>query len=102
VGVAKGTVSLVTWRVMVAVLHPQFMENVVRFPNDEEMQEAKDWVKNHSCCSWQNGWCFVDGSLIPLATRPEWFGESYWDRKDQYSLNVQVPFYIFFGCLTLL
>ena len=95
-GVAKGTVSLVTWRVMVAVLHPQFMENVVRFPNDEEMQEAKDWVKNHSCRSWKNGWCFVDGSLIPLATQPEWFGESYWDRKDQYSLNVQVPFYIFF------
>jgi len=89
-GVAKGTVSLVTWRVMVAILCPEFMENAVKFPSDEEKQEAKQWVKEHSCRSWKDGWCFVNGSLIPLATCPEWFGGSYWDHKDHYSLNVQV------------
>lgn len=89
-GVAKGTVSLVTRRVMVAILRPEFMERAVRFPDGAEVQEAKEWVAKHSCRSWKKGWCFVDGSLIPLATRPEWFGESYWDRKDRYSLNVQV------------
>jgi hypothetical protein len=68
------------------------MEKAVRFPDEEELQEAKEWVEKRSCRSWKNGWCFVDGSLIPLATRPEWFGESYWDRKDRYSLNVQVLF----------
>ena len=47
-------------------------------------------TSKHSCCAWRNGWCFVDGTLIPLATQPVWFGESYWDRKDRYSLNVQV------------
>jgi hypothetical protein len=89
-GVAKGTVSLVVRRVMVAILRPGFMEKAVRFPDEEELREAKEWVEEHSCHSWKKGWCFVDGSLIPLATRPEWFGESYWDRKDRYSLNVQV------------
>lgn len=93
-GVAKGTVSLVTRRVMVAILRPEFMENAVKFPTDEEKREAQRWVQEHSCHSWKGGWCFVDGSLIPLATRPEWFGESYWDRKDRYSLNVQVSTYI--------
>ena len=95
-GVAKGTVSLVSRRVMVAVLRPGFMEDAVKFPDNEEIEDAKEWVKNHSLRSWKNGWCFVDGTLVPLATRPEWFGESYWDRKDRYSLNVQVLFLILF------
>ena len=71
---------------MIAILQPGFMEKAVRFPDNKELQEAKEWVEKHSCHSWKKGWCFVDGLLIPLATRPEWFGESYWDRKDRYSL----------------
>jgi hypothetical protein len=89
-GVGKGTVILATRRVMTAVLHPEFMQAAVHFPSPEEKEAAKCWVHQHSCGAWRNGWCFVDGTLIPLATRPVWFGESYWDRKDRYSLNIQV------------
>ena len=32
----------------------------------------------------------VDGTLIPLYVRPHWYGKSYFDRKNDYSLNVQV------------
>jgi hypothetical protein len=89
-GVGKGTVTLATRRVMTAILHPEFMHTMVHFPSPDEKEAAKCWVHKHSCRAWRNGWCFVDGTLIPLATRLVWFGESYWDRKDRYSLIVQV------------
>ncbi|THU94473.1 hypothetical protein K435DRAFT_819994 [Dendrothele bispora CBS 962.96] len=59
-------------------------------PTEAEKEEAKTWVEKHSCPEWRDGWCMVDGSLIPLYARPYWYGESYFDRKSNYSLNVQV------------
>jgi hypothetical protein len=91
--VGKGTVLLVTRRVMTAVLRPEFMNEAVRFPDAEEKEAAKKWVHQHSCRAWRNGWCLVDGTLVPLAERPHWFGESYFDRKNRYSLNIQACFY---------
>ena len=89
-GVGKGTVTLCTQRVMVSVLHPDFMHEAVRFPTKAEKDEAKAWVSAHSCRAWHHGWCLVDGTLVPLAEQPHWFGESYFDRKCNYSLNIQV------------
>ncbi|KIL54794.1 hypothetical protein M378DRAFT_56947, partial [Amanita muscaria Koide BX008] len=88
-GVGKGTVLLVTRRVLTALLRPDFMNEAVRFPDMEEKEAAKKWVHQHSCKAWRNGWCLVDGTLVPLAERPHWFGESYFDRKNRYSLNIQ-------------
>lgn len=87
--VGKGTVLLVTRRVMTAILRPHFMDDVVCFPTTEEKEMAKEWVHRRSCKAWRNGWCLVDGTLIPLAERPHWYGESYFDRKSRYSLNIQ-------------
>lgn len=89
-GYAKGTVLLATRRVMTAVLRPGFMQEAVRMPNVEEKEEAKQWVEDHSCHAWRDGWCLVDGTLVPLYERPFWYGESYFDRKCNYSLNIQV------------
>lgn len=89
-GLGKGTVHLVTRRVMTAILRPGFMEEAVRFPTPEEKEMAKQWVESHSCKAWRDGWCLVDGTLVPLAERPHWFGASYFDRKSNYSLTFQV------------
>jgi hypothetical protein len=35
----------------------------------------------------------VDGMLVPLFERPYWYGESYFDRKSNYSMNVQVCYF---------
>jgi hypothetical protein len=91
-GIGKGTVELYTRRVMVALLRPEFMRSSVHWPDEAEKEAAKEWVQNHSCKAWRDGWCFVDGTLVPLASRPYWYGESYFDRKCRYSLNVQVCF----------
>jgi hypothetical protein len=89
-GVGHGTVSLMTRRVMTAILRPDFMSDAVRFPTDKEKEAAKSWVEARSCKAWRDGWCLVDGTLIPLYNRPHWYGESYFDRKCNYSLNIQV------------
>lgn len=91
-GVGQGSVGLHTRRVMTAILRRSFMDNAVRWPTEEEKEEAKKWVEQHSCRAWRNGWLLVDGSLIPICFRPFWYGESYFDRKCNYSLNVQVRF----------
>jgi hypothetical protein len=67
-GIGKGTVTLATWRVMTAVLHPDFMHEAVHFPSPEEKEAAKHWVHQCSCRTWRNGLCFFDGTLILLAT----------------------------------
>jgi hypothetical protein len=91
-GTSKGLVKLATRRVMTALLSPDFMQDSVRLPTEEEKEDAKAWVEEHSCKAWRDGWCLVDGTLIPLYARPYWYGESYFDRKCNYSLNVQVSF----------
>jgi hypothetical protein len=43
----------------------------------------------------------VDGTLVPLFEKSHHFGEGYFDRKSNYSLNVQVYNYTMFyrlGC----
>jgi hypothetical protein len=94
-GVGKGTITLVTRRVMTAILRPDFMAEAVRMPTASEKEKAKAWVEAHSCKAWRNGWCMVDGTLVALFDRPFWFGESYFDRKCNYSLNIQVRSYQF-------
>lgn len=89
-GIGKGTVTLLTRRVMTAILRPDFMADVVRMPTASEKEKAKAWVEAHSCKAWRNGWSMVDGTLVALFDRPFWFGESYFDRKCNYSLNIQV------------
>jgi hypothetical protein len=89
-GAGKGSPALHTKRIMTAILHQSFMSEAVRMPTAEEKSKAKAWVEAHSCRAWRHGWIFVDGTLIPLFDRPHWYRESYFDRKCNYSLNVQV------------
>jgi len=89
-GGGHGTMTLITKRVMTAVLHQPFMKEAVRFPTEDEKEEAKAWVEAHSCKAWHDGWCLVDETLILLYDQPHWYGESYFDHKCNYSLNIQV------------
>ena len=96
-GTSKGLVKLAMRRVMMALLSPDFMKQAVQLPMDKE-KEAKTWVKEHSCKAWHNGWCLVNGTLIPLYNWPYWYGESYFDRKCNYSLNIHVSCLYSFRC----
>ncbi|KAI5836562.1 uncharacterized protein SCHCODRAFT_02559024, partial [Schizophyllum commune H4-8] len=89
-GVGYGTINLVTSRVIKAVCGERFRTAALQWPGDAEKEKAKDWVENVSCPAWRDGWLMVDGTLIPLFRRPGHFGNTFYDRKSNYSLNVQL------------
>jgi hypothetical protein len=89
-GVGYGTVHLVTTRVMKATCTPRFRAASVQWASGAVKEEAKQWVEGVSCPAWQNGWLMVDGILVPLFRRPGHFGNVWFDRKSNYSMNVQV------------
>jgi hypothetical protein len=89
-GVGYGTVRLITHRVMTAVCRAEFRRAALYWPNEEEKEKAKQWVEENSCPAWRDGWAMVDGTLVPLYSRPGFYGNAWYDHKSNYSLNVQV------------
>lgn len=71
-GVAKGSVCNVTKRVLRAVTQTEFIQSVVKLPKEEEKEAEKRWVEQKSCRAWRDGWCLVDGTLVPLFEKPFW------------------------------
>ncbi|KZP33765.1 hypothetical protein FIBSPDRAFT_881291 [Athelia psychrophila] len=88
-GVGYGTVNLVTKRVMTAICREEFRRSTLHWPNDAEKEAARAWVEENSCPGWRGGWLMVDGTLVPLYARPGFFGNTWFDRKSNYSMNVQ-------------
>ncbi|KAJ7575162.1 hypothetical protein C8J56DRAFT_1064055 [Mycena floridula] len=89
-GLGYGTVSLCTKRVLKACLSNSFRAAAVHWPDEPAKECAKQWVENRSCSAWQGGFLFVNGTLIPLYARPAHFGNSWFDRKSNYSMNLQL------------
>lgn len=89
-GCSAGTVVKATRRTMVAFL--PLHDRAVRWPTEDEKWEASNWVESVSCEAWRPGFAMVDGTLIPLHTKPGHYGNQFFDRKSQYSLNVQVHY----------
>ncbi|KAJ8090774.1 hypothetical protein PM082_024955 [Marasmius tenuissimus] len=89
-GVGFGTVQLVTDRVMLACLDQSFREATIHQPDTAAKDKAKEWVEDQSCAAWCDGWLMVNGTLVPLYARPAHFGNSWYDRKSNYSMNVQL------------
>jgi hypothetical protein len=94
-GIGFGTVRLVTNWVLTAICREEFRRAAIYWPTEAEREEAKQWVEDNSCPAWRNGWAMVDGTLIPLYARPGYFGNTWYDRKNNYSLNLQVHFILY-------
>ncbi|KAF8586813.1 hypothetical protein K439DRAFT_1646106 [Ramaria rubella] len=80
VGLGYGMVNKCTWWVMQAVCDENFRKVVMRWPNDNQKEDARNWVESRSCPGWRDGWLLVDGTLVPF----------WYDCKSNYSLNVQL------------
>jgi len=87
-GTSAGMVVNATRRVITAFL--TLHDTVIRWPSAREKEDAKEWVEAATCVAWRNSYIFVDSTLVPLADKPGYHGEAYFDRKSNYSLNVQV------------
>jgi DDE superfamily endonuclease len=84
-GVSWGAVNLFTDRVIEALLgvHKQW----VNWPTDDEKEKTKSALRKDGFPGCVG---FIDGTLIEIFQRPGTDGEAYFDRKKNYSLNMQV------------
>ncbi|KAJ7645860.1 hypothetical protein B0H17DRAFT_1215838 [Mycena rosella] len=89
-GIGYGTVNLVTTRVIKATCSERFRAAAVQWSSPEAKEAAKAWVASASIPEWRDGWLMVDGTLVPLFQRPGLFGNVWFDRKSNYSMNVQI------------
>lgn len=92
-GVGYGTVDRCTRQVMTALTSQRFRDATLYLPTAQEKEDAAAWIRNvlpADCEEWTLGHLGVDGSLIPLFQRPGHYGSVFFDRKCNYSLNVQV------------
>jgi hypothetical protein len=95
-GVSVGTVYNCSNRVMIAIaaLHDDAISWNPQDPRCiHEKARAKEWVESRAGPEWRDGYLTGDGSCFPLFQKPGLHGESFYDRKCNYSLNCQVPFY---------
>ena len=89
-GVSVGSVVNCTECTMIALLeqHNKFIIVPKEFSLDSEL--ACRFVDAKSCDAWRGGIFAVDGSTFNLFEKPAHYGETFYDRKSQYSLNCQV------------
>ena len=90
-GVAEGSVVNCTRRVAVALL--DLHDRAFEAPTAEEIRCSKEWSR-HVCDAWAGGYLSADGSTFPLFEKPGFFGEAYFDKSSEYSLNGQVSTWI--------
>ena len=92
-GVSASSVVNCMCRVMIAflVLH----DSAIHWPSEEEKEELKEWVEVVSCFAWRDGYCMVNGTPVILFQKPGYHGEVYFNRKSNYSLDLQVRFTLF-------
>jgi hypothetical protein len=93
-GVSAGTIVNCTRRVIIAFL--ALHDSAVRWPSEDEKEKSKEWVEMVSCYAWRDGFCMVDGTPVVLFQKPGYHGEAYFDRKSNYSLNLQVRLTLFY------
>ncbi|KIK20259.1 hypothetical protein PISMIDRAFT_74106, partial [Pisolithus microcarpus 441] len=88
-GVSVGSVINCTHRVMIALLDQH--EKFIYFPrvNAVEMEKARVYMEERTCAAWRNGVFAVNGSAVKLMSKPSIYGETFYDRKCNYSLNCQ-------------
>ena len=75
---------------MVTVLTSNLQTQHVRWPTNAEKEAAKQLVKDQSIPAFRNRWCMVDGTTIFLFKKLSYYGDSFYDRKGRYSINIQI------------
>ncbi|KIM63033.1 hypothetical protein SCLCIDRAFT_118423, partial [Scleroderma citrinum Foug A] len=55
----------------------------------EDMHKAWMFAESRACYAWRNGVFAANRCAVNLYARPGMFGDAFYDRKSQFSLNYQ-------------
>jgi hypothetical protein len=85
-GISKGCFRNYVIRVMERIL--EHKDSTIFWPTEEEKRE----ISRRICAGhrFQNCVGFIDGTMLPLESKPLQHGEDYYCRKGFYALNVQL------------
>jgi hypothetical protein len=87
-GISVGGVEKCTDRVVVALLSHH--DDTIHFPEADEKEDAKDYVEEHTCLEWRNGFLLVDGTKFLFFQRPGLHGDTWFNKDGEYSIDCQV------------
>jgi hypothetical protein len=89
-GISVGSVVNCTNHVMIALLDQH--DNFISFPHSdsEDAELAWQYAESRTCSEWHNDILAIDGTTVDLYAKPAHFGETFYDRKSNYSLGCQV------------
>ncbi|KAL3685950.1 hypothetical protein R1sor_003972 [Riccia sorocarpa] len=84
-GISHGSLVNFTRRVLIAI--EDMLRRELQWPTPQERQRISEAFteKGFPGCVG-----LIDGTLVELVQRPHFDGETYYDRKSNYSLNVQI------------
>ena len=78
-------------RVITAIQRSNLRIENVKWLTGKAKETAKDWVENQvqvpACI---DGFRMVDGTLIPLYRKPSHYGETFYNQKSWYLINLQI------------
>ncbi|MBW0472773.1 hypothetical protein O181_012488 [Austropuccinia psidii MF-1] len=83
--VGRGTVILVTWRVINAI--DSLEHNYIKCPNSQQRRQISQVMLGEGFSSCVG---FIDGTNFPLYGKPAWQSEVYFDQEKIYSINAQI------------
>ena len=86
--VSLGMVVNCTNCVMVALL--SLHDKCVHLPTAKEKESAKAWVAEQVCPKWSDGYLIVDGTKFLLFQQPGLYGDAWFDKNWNYSLDCQM------------
>lgn len=79
-GIRKRTVDLIIRRMITTITNSNFCSLNVWWPASQKKEAAKEWFEDQVQVSeWQNGFCMIDGILIPLCQKPLHHGDTFYD-----------------------
>lgn len=90
--ISFGSVDFIIRWVITAIFSSNLQWDHVRWlAEGSEWEYAKDWVeKQFGKEAWRGGWCMINDILIPLFQKPHWYEDIWFDRKNNYFMNVQI------------
>ena len=88
-GIGKGTVDKVCRQVIIAIQSINLRITHIRWPAKSERKEVQRWIEEQAeVKEWRNGFCIIDGTLVPLYQKPSHYRKTFFNQKNNYSINV--------------
>jgi len=87
-GISVGAVEKCTDHVIIALLSHH--DKVIHLPEADEKEDLKNYMAKQACPEWHGGYLLADGLNILFFQCPGLYGDAWFDKDGEYSIDCQV------------